>query len=161
VASAEEVDRKPPPDDRRCTAEQKAGGRCIGWAVKGGIGLCACHDVERRRSSQKKGAVRSGELRSGRAEAKRLRAYQIKLGRVEDIPATLELIADEVASEVMNWRVGSTLARIAQAAVTAHATIDELAERAHKRRLGVSDETLREALQELRAAQERQRGALS
>jgi hypothetical protein len=77
---------------------------------------------------------------------------RIALQRLEDIPATLERIAEQVAAGAISHFVGGCLARLAQAAVQAHATIDELAERAHKRRAGMTDEQLAEALVRVRQA---------
>lgn len=86
---------------------------------------------------------------------------QIKLAAIEDIPATIERLAHQVAAGLMGWREGGIIARLASAAVAAHVAIDELAERAHKRRVGLSDDQVREALERIRAAQRGQAESLS
>jgi hypothetical protein len=147
----------PPPAERRCTATAKRGGQCTGWRLKSGGDFCAFHDSE----TQRKNAKAAGEQKTARAAQLAVARAEIRLAALEEVPATIERIAHNVAAGLMGWREGGILARLAAAAVSAHATIDELADRAHKRRTGLTDEQLQAALERLRAQQREQREAMS
>jgi hypothetical protein len=148
-----------PPPERRCTADARRGGQCPGWRLKSGPPFCAFHDPAR--AAQNKGGRTTGRKvrEEGRAPTTiQVQRARVRLAALEEIPAAIELIANQVIARELTDKEGSTLARLASAAVQAHATIDELAERAHKRRTGLSDEQLAAALERLR---EPQREALS
>lgn len=90
------------------------------------------------------------ELGSVRRAALAVAQSEIRLAAIADIPATLERIAHQVAAGILKPMAGGVLAQLARAAVAAHVSIDELAERAMKRRTGASEEQIREALERLR-----------
>jgi hypothetical protein len=145
---------------RHCTATAKSGQPCPGWAVKGRA-VCALHDPDIQRRFRENGARGRGRQKTEQAARVAVADARIKLKALEDLPETLEHIAQQVSSGEVNHFVGGCLARLAAAAVSAHLAIDELAERAHKRRIGLTDEQVRDALQRIRDQQREQREAMS
>lgn len=118
--------------------------------------ICAVHDPEIRARAQAKGSEANSEVGTKRRQALAIAQAEIRLAAIQDIPATLERIAHQVAAGLIKPMAGGVLAQLARAAVAAHTSIDELAERAQRRRTGASEEQIREALDRIRGNRQAQ-----
>lgn len=113
---------------------------------------CGLHDPES--TARLKGGEARAQLTT-RPKVETEEALRLKLSTLAEVPATMEAVAQAVATGAIDPKQGSAIVFAASTAVGAHKAIDDIAEREKKRAEQLTDEeleeTIRKVVQEMRS----------